>query len=1326
MKKYNIGLDIGTSSVGWAVVSPENFKIIRKGNKYLWGARLFDGAEVAESRRVSRSTRRRYDRRRVRIKYIREIFKNDIDKVDCNFFKKMSESFFLDSDNVNKTIVLSENEKKLFKDYQIKYPTIYHLRDELVNSKEKADIRLIYLAIHHIIKYRGHFNYEGDNFDTDKIDLITSFTDLMFLSDEILKNDSINIDGFLENFSEFTKYLSLTSKNDKKVNITAYFKKFMPKYYSDEFVKLLCGNKFNVVKMLDLDIEKKIEIKFSDSSFDDKFSEYETLLGEHIEIVTMFKNLYDIIYLKNLFGETDATTISALMVEKYNKHKEDLDFLRKICKFDKKVYNKFFQIDGKTKGIYSSYIRNGKTYDEFCCEVKKIIDSLNVNLIDSETCNLIEIKKIEMLNDKFMPRLSDSNNGKYPYQLNKSEIISIINNQGVYYPALCEKVDEIFKIVKILEFKIPYYVGPLNNTSSVSGVLNKNSWLIRKSDDQITPYNFDKVVDKDATALEFIERMLSSCTYLLNEKVMPAQSILYSEFKVLNELKNIKVNGNLISWSFAIRIYEELFLNTRSINESILTSFIRTTGEYDFENFEITGYGAHKKFANNMSSYIDFFGDDGYFENTEYEISDAELIIKYITVFEDKNILKSKLIKEFPQLNDFVINKLLTKKYSGWSSMSMKLLVGLKSLDKSTNTYISIMDLMRASSKNFMKILYDKSYNFQKLIDDENIVCDNKKISYSLVSPLATSPANKRGIYQALKIIDEIVMYMGYQPENIVLEMARTSEEKKRKDSRKDTLLKIYSDYKKDIYDFNRLNSELKGYEKIDSEQLFLYFTQEGKCLYSGESLDINSLKDYEVDHIVPRSLTTDNSIANKALVLKRCNQEKSASFVLPSEYRKNQKKFWEKLLKQNLICPKKFYNLNKSVYKPEEIEGFISRQIVETRQICKHVANILDNIYENTGIIYLHANLSSNYRKKHDLFKFREINNYHHAHDAYLACVLGDYQKNYLNRKVDFELLKEYNKYLWDNKLYKDIKYGYVINSLDSQFLINKSTGELIFDAELFNKTVINNLYRNDIIVTKKCEIRKGELFQETKNAKGMAGVEIKDNMPTKLYGSYTSLKPAYALLVRFTKKNKVSQKLVGIPIYYDLRTKKDNSILISYIKKLLGLTDIDTVDIISNKIQFNSKLNWDNQICYLVGATDTVEVANATEFHFSKDEMNFFKHILRALYSGYGKDNIVDYDHRIDELLKLIYNKISSHYKLYENLLPEIDNIINRDLSLENKELVIKELFKLLKANSTYSNLKFIDGSSGFGRKNGKSITNFKRINTSVSGLWENIDEF
>jgi len=45
----------------------------------------------------------------------------------------------------------------------------------------------------------------------------------------------------------------------------------------------------------------------------------------------------------------------------------------------------------------------------------------------------------------FLPRITDKDNGKYPYQLNKEELIKIIENQGKYYPFLLEKINNTYK-----------------------------------------------------------------------------------------------------------------------------------------------------------------------------------------------------------------------------------------------------------------------------------------------------------------------------------------------------------------------------------------------------------------------------------------------------------------------------------------------------------------------------------------------------------------------------------------------------------------------------------------------------------------------------------------------------------------------------------------------------------------------------------------------------------------------------------------------------------------------------------------------------------------
>ena len=70
---FSIGLDIGTNSVGWAVVN-DHMNLIKRKGKHLWGSRVFEDANNAKERRSARSVRRRLLRRRVRLQKLREIF----------------------------------------------------------------------------------------------------------------------------------------------------------------------------------------------------------------------------------------------------------------------------------------------------------------------------------------------------------------------------------------------------------------------------------------------------------------------------------------------------------------------------------------------------------------------------------------------------------------------------------------------------------------------------------------------------------------------------------------------------------------------------------------------------------------------------------------------------------------------------------------------------------------------------------------------------------------------------------------------------------------------------------------------------------------------------------------------------------------------------------------------------------------------------------------------------------------------------------------------------------------------------------------------------
>ena len=1357
--EYSIGLDIGTSSVGWAVINPNTYEIIKKNTlrsnynlitgeetkkiqrKALWGVRLFEEANTAASRRIARSTRRRYDRRRKRIKLLQEIFKDEINKADNHFFDKLNTSFYSPKDINNIKVNLDDYDKmNIFSNNKRngidkKYPTIYHLRYDLINNPDKKDIRLVYLALHHIIKYRGNFLYDNDNFKVNDISIADKLKETFeLIDDRELFELNTNVD-----YRNLENIILGKSKNDVSVNLKKELRNIIDDAkIADEMVKLIIGNKFNILTIFGLEKEEECieKISFNGSEYDDNYDKLLNQLNDKIEILEELKELYDAIFIKKMFNSETATTISALMVEKYDKHKKDLKELKTLLKEDKNEYKRIFKSSDKEKCIYEKYVDNNIEYNDFKNELKKALEKVkNIDLADKIS--------IELNNETYLPRITSTDNSKYPYQFNKEELKKIIEHQSKYYPFLKDEINGVNKIEKILSFRIPYYVGPLNNCTNNKENKNPNAWLVKKDEKKsINIFNFDEVIDKEKTAEKFIERMLGNCTYINNEKAMPINSIFYSRYKVISEIKQISVKTSDRTSRFdkelIDNIYMDLFLKQEKVTKKDLENYLRQAPSFkNIGDFETSGFQGKDRFVSNMKSYIDFFGVNGIFTNTSYNEDDADDIIKDVTIFEDKELLKTRIERKYPELESSKIDRICKLKYSGWSSLSKKLLNGIYYTNPKTKERKSIMDLLLETDENLMQILNNKDYHFQDEINKLNVVNENEKISYELVKDLATSPKNKRGIYQALKVVEEIVNFMGYEPKSISIEMARSEEEKKRSTSRKEYLKNIYEGIKEQVENYKELNKELNEMpDNQFTEKVFLYFIQLGRSLYTGTELDINRLSEYEVDHIMPQSLIKDDSIDNKALVLKEENQKKRDSLVLPKEYRNKCTKWWSYLKKCGLISAKKEFALTRNEYKSEQIEGFINRQLVETRQITKHVANILNNFYKKTKIIYLHANLSHNYREKFELYKFRELNDYHHAHDAYLAICLGIYQDKYINKNIDFNELKKLSKKLYENKNYKDLNYGYVINSLDNGVRnVNVKTGE-VFDNINFNKTIENTLYRNDIIISKKTEIKTGEFYNQTKNSKGLAGVELKKGLDTKLYGSYTNLYPSYAVVVKYTKRNKIIQKMIGIPILIDTQSNNDTKVINSYIKNLLNLENDTIISYVLDhenkilKIPFYTKIKWNDQICSLVGASDNIEVCNARELKIDKINLNKWKYTLNILFNKKKKSDSFDYnkyENDLKEILNYIYEKISTEYKLYFNLTDELKDIINESLiSIGYEEKAIIELLKLLKFNSKYSNFKYLKHTSTFGRKNERTIDHATLITQSVTGLKERTYEF
>ena len=160
MEKFYLGLDIGSNSVG-TVCTDENYNLLRVKGKDCWSVRLFEESATAEKRRGFRTGRRRNERRKQRIGWLQALFAPFIE--DKTFFIRLNNSQFFPED---KDEILGGDKNNLFggiyddKAFHAEFPTVYHLRERLI-TEGRADLRLYYLALHHIIKYRGHFLFDG-------------------------------------------------------------------------------------------------------------------------------------------------------------------------------------------------------------------------------------------------------------------------------------------------------------------------------------------------------------------------------------------------------------------------------------------------------------------------------------------------------------------------------------------------------------------------------------------------------------------------------------------------------------------------------------------------------------------------------------------------------------------------------------------------------------------------------------------------------------------------------------------------------------------------------------------------------------------------------------------------------------------------------------------------------------------------------------------------------------------------------------------------------------------------------------------------------------
>ncbi len=1219
-KNFYLGLDIGTDSCGWALTD-EDYNVVRVKGKHAWGVRLFDNAKVAQERRMRRTARRRLQRKRLQSMWLREVFEDEIKKIDPLFFDRLKYSNLFREDKelmgVNgKYSLFNDVLKDVYTDWEYykEYKTVYHLRKKLLDVPAD-DVRLLYLAVHSFLTHRGHFLYETSavvkddevslyNILVEKLDNLEFENEQNFNLQEIdgkifnnLYEDIKNGLSIRELKENFVEYIGAKSKREKDV------------------AKILITGKFKLKDLFDVDKEDDQSVDFSSEEYSDKvYGEIVEILGddEKVSIIDLFQDIFNLIQRKKLMG--DHEYICQAMVAKYEIHQEQLKELKNfISKYYPSKKSYVFRISDDNVCNYAHYVyqtqtggkkREKRTMDkmitksDFYSFLKKIFNEQPETPVDED----FEKYKAKFLNlmekGDFLQKIRSHENTVLPNSEYMKELGKILEQSANKFDFLT-KIDEsglngVEKIKQIIQFRIPYFVGPIGASKP------EFSWVEKKKDISLRPWNLKEIVDFNESDDKFIQRMTNKCTYLKSEDVLPKDSILYSKFRVLNELNNLKIDGDSISVEVKQSIFNNLFKKEKKVSIKKLKNFLvaeNIISQDAIQDVSITG--VDKEFANNYASFVVFSNKFGE-EFVEKNIDVFEKIIKYHTIISDKNRLQERLKREFEFFSDDDIKWLKSLNFSKWGRLSKKFLSELcfydkrnqESLDRKenfSNDYIekqcngeccTVIEAMWETNNNLQQLFDSHNYTLAEMIESFEQKL-NRELTYLDVDELYCSPVVKRGAWQAIKIVEEIKSAIGKYPDKIFVEVTRhdgVKGDKGRKDSRKKILEKLYNDSKlkefcdKQSIEYNKLMNELNGKTVSDlrSDKLFLYFLQLGKCMYTGNPIELNDLYNddiYNVDHIIPQSRIKDDSLNNKVLVKMIANKEKDDFYPISDirpEWQIKQKPFWHILKERGLLSTEKLSRLERTEPFDERAEvAFVNRQLVETNQEAKAVIDLLRRVVDNsTNIIFSKANIVSDFRKRFDIYKSREVNSLHHAKDAYLNVVVGNVVYNRFTEKYYDKKNPDKNTKEHVTHNYSKIFEGRVWSCRDASLVWDGETGRYI-------STVKEQCEKNDCLFSVMPFVKNnGMFYDETvyksrkNDSKTKASFSLKGEgkilSDIDKYGGYNSVKNAYFMIVEtIDKKGKLEKMIEAVPIIIEYKYRNDpnkQEKIMEYLEKQSG----------------------------------------------------------------------------------------------------------------------------------------------------------------------------
>lgn len=264
-----------------------------------------------------------------------------------------------------------------------------------------------------------------------------------------------------------------------------------------------------------------------------------------------------------------------------------------------------------------------------------------------------------------------------------------------------------------------------------------------------------------------------------------------------------------------------------------------------------------------------------------------------------------------------------------------------------------------------------------------------------------TSPVVLRAVSQTIKVVNAIIREMCNSPTFINLELAR--EMAKDFDERQ----KIRKNQESNRAENERVLKELQDtYHLVsptahDIVKLRMYEEQGGICPYSQKPIPVDILFDenmVQVDHVIPYSISFDDSRKNKVLVFAKENQEKGNR--LPLQYltdkRKDEYIVWVKnavkdRVKRDVLLKETITEADRNKFKERNLQDTKHATAFLLNYITEHLRFEDFKTGRKKHVTAVNGSVTSYLRKRWGIAKIRANGDLHHAVDALIVACATD-----------------------------------------------------------------------------------------------------------------------------------------------------------------------------------------------------------------------------------------------------------------------------------------------------------------------------------------------